>query len=278
LIDPVTGLCIATECTLGVALTLEIYPHWLLPLAIGLLLVLSSLTIWGTANGRVESCGCYNGLIEPTPRQSVFLNAAYGILLGLAWCSQVNAPEPTSWQLLVTGLVFPTSALLTLACFVYFLKRGRPLIEFGALRIGTPWRLELLGGVGMHLERRTHVVAFLAHGCPVCQRTHGVLHELHDRPGEPDVFGVVSKDVGVKEFAQAENIRFPLAAVPQATLKRLLYGYPTILLIHDGRIGEKRVGPAAHRFLERLHLSLDEGDHPAPVAAAAISPTPTSEA
>jgi len=98
LLLPVALGLIGLECALGVALIAHAFPTWLVPGTIGLLLVFSGLTLWGTSSGRVEDCGCYGGLLAVTPVHSVLLNLGYGVLLGLAWLFPVADARTALWQ------------------------------------------------------------------------------------------------------------------------------------------------------------------------------------
>jgi uncharacterized membrane protein YphA (DoxX/SURF4 family) len=76
---------VALQWGLGVALILALWPRWLTPAAILLLLVLAGLGYWGTATGRTEDCGCYNDLFTFSPLQSLLLDASYVALLAFSW-------------------------------------------------------------------------------------------------------------------------------------------------------------------------------------------------
>jgi Glutamine cyclotransferase len=74
---------IALECSLGDALILRLFPKWLFPTMLVLLIALSGLTYWSTATGRIEDCGCYSGLLQIKPQHSLLLNGVY-IFISLA--------------------------------------------------------------------------------------------------------------------------------------------------------------------------------------------------
>ncbi|MEH2181634.1 MauE/DoxX family redox-associated membrane protein [Nostoc sp.] len=73
------------ECVLGIALILRLFSQWLFLSTIVLLLILSSLTYWSILTKRTDDCGCYNGIIDISPKQSLLLNVLYITLMGLTW-------------------------------------------------------------------------------------------------------------------------------------------------------------------------------------------------
>lgn len=74
-------LFIGIECALGVALIFAFLPSITLPTSILFTLGLSVLTYWSTSTGRTENCGCYNGTLDVSPKQSLLLNGLYVLLL-----------------------------------------------------------------------------------------------------------------------------------------------------------------------------------------------------
>jgi thiol-disulfide isomerase/thioredoxin len=114
------------------------------------------------------------------------------------------------------------------------------------------WPPEGLGVAADGLGRGTHLVVFLKQGCPLCKRLLPALNETHQRPDRPAVFGVVNAEVPAEEFGRDEGVAFPLADAPHAALRRLVVGYPTVLLLEDGVVRDKRIGGGAAALLARL--------------------------
>src|SRR5262249_51960696 len=147
---------------------------------------------------------------------------------------------------------FATGVLLALGSYVVFLRSGRQLLDLGPLRVGRSWPPEGLGVATDGLGRGTHLLVFLKQGCPLCQRLLPALNHAHQRPDRPAVFGVVNAEVPAEEFARDEGVAFPLADAPRAALRRLVFGYPTVLLLEDGVVRDKRIGGGVAALLARL--------------------------
>jgi thiol-disulfide isomerase/thioredoxin len=255
LVTPATGLFIGLECALGAALLVRLAPGWLFPATAVLLLALAGLTWWATATGRTEDCGCFTNLVELTPRQSLGLSAGCVALMALASADAFLAGEGgavLAWQAAAPAAAFVTGVLLALGSYLVFLRSGRPLLDRGPLRVGRRWPPEGLGVAADGLGHGTHLVVFLKQGCPLCKRLLPALNETHQRPDRPAVFGVVNAEAPAEDFARDEAATFPLADAPRAALRRLLLGFPTVLLLEDGVVRDKRIGSGAGALLARL--------------------------
>src|SRR5262249_41687219 len=150
LLLPVALGLIGLECALGVALIVHAFATWLVPGTIGLLLVFSGLTLWGTSSGRVEDCGCYGGLLAATPVHSVVLNLGYGVLLGLAWLFPVADAHTGLWQ----G-VLPLVALVAGSSLAWRSRAG-PLVDLSRLQAGRRWRPGWLRSASQTLAEGAH--------------------------------------------------------------------------------------------------------------------------
>ena len=62
----------------------------------------------------------------------------------------------------------------------------------------------------------------------------------------------MNAEVPAEDFARDEGVAFPLADAPRAALRRLLLGFPTVLLVEDGVVRDKRIGGGAAALLARL--------------------------
>ena len=101
----------ALECALGLALILGVFPSEIIPFSVMLLNILAFLAYWGTSTGRTEDCGCYNGWLNVTPIQSIFLNLVYIALLVFA-AFHKNKQPTVLWQWLVVLATLVTSGTL----------------------------------------------------------------------------------------------------------------------------------------------------------------------
>src|SRR5258708_18744468 len=84
-VQPALQAFVALESALGAALVVGLWPAILWPVAALQLVVLSAVTLRAFAQGRIQDCGCYSGLLTLTPRQSAALNAVYVTPLAAAW-------------------------------------------------------------------------------------------------------------------------------------------------------------------------------------------------
>ncbi len=255
LLNPAVGLFIALEWGLGTALLVAAWPDVIVPATILLLVALSALTAWARFSGRATSCGCYAGLLELKPWQSLALNAAYVTLLGTAWWFAVEA-STEAWQAFAVLGAFVGGGLTTLGCYLYARKLGRPLLDFSPLRVGRPWR----PGTAALPEAfpRATLVVFLNRHCAICKQLLPAFNGIHDRHDLADVLGVLSDEAPPEEYAHEHGLRFPVLGVAPAELGRLVHGFPTALLIVDGVIREKWVGRLPRGFVERLRQQPSE--------------------
>ena len=128
------------ECVLGVALILRLFPLWLFPGTIVLLFALSGLTYWSTATKRTEDCGCYGGLIDVSPTQSLLLNAFYIALMGLAWFIEVPDFLTLKQQVIAVIVSLAVSCLVTAGCYLYFWKYEKPILNLDPLKVNRRWQ------------------------------------------------------------------------------------------------------------------------------------------
>ncbi|MDZ7970332.1 MAG: hypothetical protein RM368_36295 [Nostoc sp. DedSLP03] len=250
------------ECVLGVALILRLFPQWLFLGTIVLLLLLSSLTYWSTSTKRTDDCGCYNGLIDISPKQSLLLNALYITLMGLAWFYPVPDILTVSQQVTVLLIYLTTSCLLTAVSYIYFWKQKKSILNLEPLQVNRRWQLQWLKEYPESLTTGEKLVVFLMPGCPTCKNWLKVLKVVHQRTDLPDVVaGVPQTSEQVQEFVQSNNINFPVVAMSPTVVARLTNAFPTAVLLEDGMIREKWLGVMPLDFVKRVkpNLSVPSG-------------------
>ncbi len=252
LLTPAVGLFIAGEWAVGAALLVGAQPAWVVPATAALLALLSGLTAWAAATGRATDCGCYAGLFELKPWQSLAVNAASLALLVPAWLFAVEeAVRP--WQTVAVGTAFGAGALTALASYLCLRRWSRPLLDLSPLRVGRAWQPAWVGDGAPERLAGPTLVVFLSRTCPVCKNWLKVLNVIHRRPDLPRVLGVVSHQDQPQAFAQEAGLVFPVLGVEPGRLARLgLYGYPTALLLEGNRIRERWTGVMPGAFVERL--------------------------
>src|SRR5665213_2762199 len=59
--------CAIVECIVGAILICRVYLAWTFPGAIGLLVLLSMVTVWSIASRCTDTCGCYEGVFPVGP-------------------------------------------------------------------------------------------------------------------------------------------------------------------------------------------------------------------
>ncbi|MGF2040163.1 MAG: peroxiredoxin family protein [Nostoc sp. CmiVER01] len=250
------------ECILGIALILRLFPQWLFLGTIVLLLLLSSLTYWSTSTKRTDDCGCYNGLIDISPKQSLLLNALYITLMGLAWFYPVANILTVSQQVTALLISLTTSCLLTAVSYIYFWKQKKPILNLEPLQVNRRWQPQWLKEYPKSLTTGEKLVVFLMPGCPTCKNWLKVLKVVHQRTDLPDVVaGVPQTSEQVQEFVQSNNINFPVVAMNPTVVARLTNAFPTAVLLEDGIIREKWLGVMPLDFVKRVkpNLSVPSG-------------------
>lgn len=245
------------ECVLGISLILRLFPQWLFIGTIVLLLLLSSLTYWSTSTKRTDDCGCYNGIIDISPKQSLLLNALYITLMGLAWFYRIADILTVSQQVTALLISLTTSCLLTAVSYVYFWKKKKPILDLDPLKVNRPWQPQWLKEYPESLTTEEKLVVFLMPGCPTCKNWLKVLKVVHQRTDLPDVVaGIPQTSEQVEEFVQSNNINFPVVAMSPTVVARLTNAFPTGVLLEEGIIREKWLGVMPLTFVKRVKPSL----------------------
>jgi hypothetical protein len=245
---------IGLELVLGTGLVLRA-SDWLLPAAVVVLVGLTAITIWGTATGRVEDCGCYGGLLLLTPGQGVALNATYLALLAVGWAAtgwDLDARPVTPWRIGAVALAGIAGA----AAGVRSLRRG-PLVEYTLLKTGKAWNRRWVthaaGPAAASLTDGACLAVFLSKDCPYCKQWVPFLNIIHVQPDLPPVLGIMALDsAGRTGFTSDHAIHFPVAEVSRGLAGLLVQGYPTAVLIEGGVIRQTWFGEMPQAYVDRI--------------------------
>jgi hypothetical protein len=253
---PAAVVLVALQWGLGAALMLRLWPAWVIPGAILLLLGLAAVGYWGTVTGRTADCGCYNGVITLSPLQSLLLDIGYVALLASGWrWGAAGAPVPGRWRIAAMLLATVGGGLVTYVFFRYWTRHGKPLVELTPLKVGRRWNPRWLGDdLGSSAASGERIVAFLGASCPHCQLWVKVLNVVHGLEGFPEVQGVVALPADrLSGYVSRAEVRFPVLAVRPWVAVRLSRGVtPTAVVVRDGKIEEKWVHAMPKTFTDRL--------------------------
>jgi len=255
LIIPVALTFTAIESALGIALILGVFPTVIMPVSVLLLFGLSMLTYWSTSTGKTEDCGCYNGLLEITPTQSLILNYIYIFLLIFA--EFVGKYQPTVlWQWLVVLIAFITTYALAAGSLEYMQENGRPFIDFTPLQENRIWQIEWLGEDSKSLMSGSVIVVFMSPECSQCKHWLGVLKLVQWQDDLPAIVGLIDTEniqVG-QNFVDRYFLNFPVVAVDKRLYRKLkIEVVPTAVLLQDGVIQEKWVGLMPMWFINKIN-------------------------
>jgi hypothetical protein len=246
-IVPLGVIFIALECSLGATLILHVYPQWLVPGTLALLIFLSLTTAWSTSSGRTEDCGCYGGLVIITPTQSILLNFGYIFLMGLAWYYPVTNYHTATWQW-VLPLVILILALISAQRSI-----EKPVVDFSYLKIGKQWQAKWLKNSPQDLQQGTHFMVFLGQECSYCKQWVPFLNIMNAQAHLPNVTGVMTLDnEEIKAFRAKHLVHFPVVE-----MNRLLFSYmaevvPTAALVKEGKIVNVAIGEIPKEYSKEI--------------------------
>lgn len=242
------------EMSLGAALVSGLAPTRVLPAAVGLLAGLSGFTIWSAKARHTDDCGCYGGLVEVQPKQSVVLNAAYGALLLLAWRGGLHSRQHATWRMGGFLGAVALSAAATAIGDRRLRNRKGDLLDLRAIKPGRKWNRRWLPSDPSVLEAGEHIVALLGLACPTCHKWLRPLSVIHERRDLPPVVGMIdATESQAREFAAKNHLAFPLVAVPHSTLLRLADGgTPTLVVVQDGVVRSVDAGRLPSELMERV--------------------------
>lgn len=247
-------LFLTGECALGTALAVGLWPEWIRPAALVLLVLLAALSVSGLIRGDIKECGCYGELIQLSLPQSLALDAIYIGLLAVACWVAPELPNPDEvWKVVAAPAAGALAMLVVAASFLSVRKRGRPLIIWSPIRTNVAWQSSWLSHPTCYaLASGEHLVAFLSMGCPNCHVWMSLLRNaVHPHPELPDVLGVIDLPQDKRADLQ-ELLGFPLVALEPRVIRRLAWTRPLGVLVKDGIIREVWASGIPETFHARL--------------------------
>lgn len=246
-LPPTAAMLTGVEAALGTALVFHLFPSWIVPGAIVVLVFLAGLTLWGEYARDLEDCGCYGGVVLLTPKQSVLLDAGYVLLLAgaLQWPS--GGPwRASTWGLGAVALTFVAGAGAA------WLSRAEPLLDLSRLQSGRRWKQRWLPN-HPEVTDAPHFLVFLSADCPYCKRWVPLLNVMNAQPDFPNVLGVMSlSEEEMRDFRREHLIRFPIAQMDRVLFQRMVNAYPTAVLVEDGDVVDKWSGEFPEPYFSRV--------------------------
>ena len=237
LLRVIVPVAIGFEGGWGLALLVGLMPLFTLPFTAAALVMLTGITWWSVKSGKTEDCGCYGGFITPSIGQSVALNGFYLLLVAGAWAFMPPQSAVAMWK--VATVVF--GAILIGGTAEYALRSefrtGVALFTPSPLKAGKEWKLRW-GGTTLP-PGTSQIVSYLGPDCPYCKRWVRALNVIHESPALPPVTAILSSSrQTIDEFVRETGVRFPIATVSEAKMRRLAPSVPVTLLIEDDTIQE----------------------------------------
>jgi len=238
LLRVIVPVAIGFEGGWGLALLVGLMPRFMLPFTAAALVMLTGFTWWSVKSGKTEDCGCYGGFITPSIGQSVALNGFYLLLVAGAWAFLPPQSAVAMWK--VATVVF--GAILIGGTAEYALRSefrtGVALFTPSPLKAGREWKLRW-GGSTRLSPGTSQIVSYLGPDCPYCKRWVRALNVIRESPALPPVTAILSSSrQTIDEFVRETGVRFPIATVSDAKMRRLAPSVPVTLLIEDDTIQE----------------------------------------
>lgn len=246
LIVPTAITFIGLECALGAALILYVYPQWLVPGTLGLLVLLSIITVWSTSSGRTEDCGCYGGLAIITPTQSVLLNLGYISLMGLAWYYPADNYETAAWKWILSLVLFVLAVVLAQKSI------DSPVVDLSYLKAGKQWQAKWLDS-SQDITKGTHFIVFLGQECPYCKRWVPLLNVMNAQPHLPKVTAAMTlNDEEIEKFKAKHLVHFPVVEMNRLLFSYMAEAVPTAALIKEGIVENVAVGEIPQEYSREI--------------------------
>jgi len=223
-------LFIQIECGLGIGLMMHVYPEYLVPFSISLLVLFTTLTIWGVKSKRVIDCGCFGNMIKLSVPQSLISNLLFATVLLLTWFYPVKGYYTDFWK---TGVMIIT---IFLSSVLSKNSIQSPLLNFSYLKKGKSWNPDWLPELKNQITQECCLIVFLKTGCSVCKEWLPLLDQLHSRPEAPDIIGIVSGISETEKFDKAFQVKFPVYAIKPELFGKLVFQTPSVFLQSQGII------------------------------------------
>ncbi len=242
-------LGIAGEVALGTLLVLGVRRLWVLvpaALLVGFFLFLTGRGYWRFAHGTLPadaSCGCFGNLIERTPAEAFWQDAALLLpALALAFIGRPRERRPLPLGRALTALAVTTGAVvlahrapgLPLDDLATRLKPG---VVLGDLCAGPAKDRVCLGSVVPELETGSHVVVVADLADPALA---GAVERLNSyaQAGRGPRLWVLSGGTPeqTRAFFWKNGPAFEIREVPQALLRPLYRKLPRTFEVENGRV------------------------------------------
>lgn len=241
------------ECALGAALILRLFPNYLFPITLVVIIALSAVTIWGTTTKRVEDCGCYTGLFEVNPKQSIALNSFYALCISASLLHPIPDLLTASQQINALYLCLLTSTTLTLGSYLYYWKAKKPILDLMPIKVNKPWNPDWIADYRGDWTDGEKLAVFLNPKCSLCKHWLSVLRVIHLRPNFPNVVGgLVGSKEEVEEYLRSGDLPFPIVAVQPSVANRLIEGFPSAIVLNNGIVKDKWIGKMPREFVDSL--------------------------
>jgi hypothetical protein len=246
------------ECLTGAVLICRVYGSWTFPAAIGLLVVLSAVSVWNIASRRTDSCGCYGQLISVSPPQSLALNGVYAILLAGAWLYPQPWPAASGRDGLILAFAGAILSSVNVMSFWSYFRFGKGLCDFSPMKVSQPWKNWISG---CRMDDGLHLVVFISPDCQVCHQWIRPLNILSRRAGVPKlVAALAASPEEAARFTRERGVEFPVFGIGKSLAGRLVESYPTAVRVSDGIITERRQGSLPPDLVEILKTPEPKAD------------------
>ncbi len=219
---------IQLECGFGTALVLFAFPAELIPTLMGLILILSAVTVWGVQKGRVEDCGCYGGWLSLNLMQSLGLNCVYVTMLAVAWISLDENPPVAMWKVLMI------IGVMALSNFMIRGSANSPLIDMSPLKPGRKWNPRWSDPSDIkRYETGSILYIFMSHRCYRCKDWDPYIINLLQRSDQP--FPVlIFPETEIEPEKRLADV--PHQHIRPGIFRYLVYRTPTAVHVKEGRI------------------------------------------
>ena len=252
----VVGGSALAQCLLGWGLILRLYPSVVMPAAVASLVAFAALTAWSWLERGAKDCGCYGGLFSVSSPTSLLLDAVYVAMVLFAWWQSVDF----GWNAEVerslfggAGLVF--ASVIVMSTWV-FRNWGQDMLVLTPVRVNKPWQGEWIEGYGELPEAQDRLVVLLSSSCSSCQEWTVPLNKMHRRDDMPQVVVGMAGDAPTRERFVAEyGIEFPLLAVSESTMDRIVRAFPTVIEVKGGVIASRAEAALPSHLVDRLRNS-----------------------
>ncbi len=187
---------------------------------------------------------------------SLLLDAAYLAMVVFAWWQPVDVGWSAAAERSLfggAGLVF--ASVIFMSTWV-FRNWGQDMLVLTPVRVNKPWQREWIEGYAELPETHDRLVVLLSPTCSSCQEWTVPLNKIHRRDDMPQVVVGMAGDASTREEFVAEyGIEFPLLAVTESTMDRLVRAFPTVIEVKGGVIASRAEAALPQHLVDRLRNS-----------------------